>query len=151
MITTKSGRAAITISLSAIGKAGAVATLLAVGLTGCAHAPTAVTPAAVAEAAPPVTPEPAPFVGDPVVGQAIAQRDCGGCHAIAATGESPLAGAPRFRELHRSFDVEFLGEALAEGIVVGHGPMPMRSYEPEDIQSLIAYLKSLETTPATPG
>jgi len=86
----------------------------------------------------------------PVVeqGRGIAERDCSSCHAIGPTGESPLEGAPRWRDLHDRFDVTDLGEALAEGIMVGHEAMPAKPYEPADVQALIAYLKSLETSGA---
>lgn len=84
------------------------------------------------------------------LGAVIARRDCGGCHAIGRTGESPLAGAPRFRELYRRYPAEQLGEALAEGIVVGHGPMPERSFAPAEVEALVAYLKSLEPASSRP-
>lgn len=87
--------------------------------------------------------------GDPTrerlaLGQAIAKRDCGGCHAVDRVGDSPLPGAPRLRDLHRRYPVEQLGEALAEGIVVGHGPMPQWVLGPREIEALTAYLESLE-------
>uniref|UniRef100_B0SWG7 Cytochrome c class I n=1 Tax=Caulobacter sp. (strain K31) TaxID=366602 RepID=B0SWG7_CAUSK len=78
------------------------------------------------------------------LGQAIAKRDCGGCHAVGRLDDSPLPRAPRLRDLHRRYPVEQLGEALAEGIVVGHGPMPEWVLQPHEIEALIAYLKSLE-------
>lgn len=83
--------------------------------------------------------------GDQALGQVIAKRDCGGCHAVDRTGDSPLPKAPRLRDLHRRYPVEQLGEALAEGIVVGHGPMPEWGLQPHEIEALIVYLKSLET------
>jgi cytochrome c len=80
-------------------------------------------------------------------GRLIAQRDCASCHAIGVTGESPLEGAPRWRDLHNRFDVADLAEALAEGIMVGHEEMPSRAFAPDEVEGLVAYLKSLETTP----
>ncbi|WP_162830821.1 c-type cytochrome [Caulobacter sp. AP07] len=77
-------------------------------------------------------------------GQAIAKRDCGGCHAVDRVGDSPLPKAPRLRDLHYRYPVEQLGEALAEGIVVGHGPMPEWVLDPHEIEALTVYLKSLE-------
>ena len=93
------------------------------------------------------TPPPA-GVAPVEAGRVIAERDCAACHAIGAEGESPLEGAPRWRDLHRRFDVGDLGEALAEGIMVGHEAMPAKPYEPAEVQALIAYLKSLETSEA---
>jgi mono/diheme cytochrome c family protein len=81
-------------------------------------------------------------------GRAFAQRHCATCHAIGRTGSSPYAPAPPFRTLHERYDVEALAEALAEGIVVGHGgarQMPQFVLSPAEIDDLLAYLKSLET------
>lgn len=84
------------------------------------------------------------------LGRQIAERDCATCHAIGPEGNSPFEGAPRWRDLHNRFDVSDLGEALAEGISVGHEAMPERAYAPAEVEALIAYLKSLETpTPKT--
>jgi len=81
-------------------------------------------------------------------GRVFAQRHCATCHAIGRTGSSPYAPAPPFRTLHERYDVEALAEALAEGIVVGHGgarQMPQFVLSPAQIDDLLAYLKSLET------
>ena len=60
-------------------------------------------------------------------------------------GESPLAKAPPFRTLHERYPVENLSEALAEGIRTGHPAMPQfDALDAEQIDDLIAYLKSLE-------
>lgn len=79
-------------------------------------------------------------------GQAIVERDCAACHAVGRTGDSPNPQAPRFRQLHERYDVEALSEALAEGLTVGHGPMPEWSFGPADNAAILAYLKSLETS-----
>jgi mono/diheme cytochrome c family protein len=74
--------------------------------------------------------------------------NCATCHAVGRGGRSPYAPAPPFRTLHEKYDVSGLAEALAEGIVVGHtGPrqMPRFVLEPDQIDDVIAYLKSLET------
>ena len=57
---------------------------------------------------------------------------------------SPLKSAPPLRTLHRRYPVEFLTEALAEGIMTGHPAMPQFKLELDQIGDLIAYLKSLE-------
>ncbi len=86
-------------------------------------------------------PQPPPNL---VNGQAIAQSKCARCHAVGMTGDSPLTDAPKFRDLHNRFDVADLQEALAEGIVVGHGPMPAWALSATDVRDLIGYLKTLE-------
>lgn len=59
-------------------------------------------------------------------GRAIAQKNCGGCHAIGARGESANPKSPPFRQLARKYPLHNLEESLGEGIVVGHegGEMP---------------------------
>jgi cytochrome c len=84
---------------------------------------------------------------DPAIarGRAFAEQNCGNCHAIGTSGASPLAKAPPFRALHERYPVEHLTEALAEGIRTGHPAMPQfDELDTEQIDALIAYLKSLE-------
>jgi mono/diheme cytochrome c family protein len=69
---------------------------------------------------------------------------CADCHAIGATGESPFAPAPHFRDLHLRYDVELLSEALVEGIVTAHPDMPEFEFDPDQAAAIVAYLKSLE-------
>ena len=78
-------------------------------------------------------------------GFAFVKTNCSTCHAVGRYGDSPLAIAPPFRALHESYPVEDLAEALAEGIVVGHPPMPQFQLEPDQVDDVIAYLKSLES------
>lgn len=70
--------------------------------------------------------------------------NCSPCHAVGRYGDSPLAIAPPFRTLHENYPVEDLAEALAEGIVVGHPSMPQFQLDPDQVNDVIAYLKSLE-------
>lgn len=82
--------------------------------------------------------------GDAALGLTLAQEWCAKCHAIGLYGDSPLSIAPPFRELHTRYDVEDLAESLAEGILVGHPTMPAFRFDPDQIDNLIAYLKTLE-------
>lgn len=85
---------------------------------------------------------------DPIArGKAIVTRDCAACHAVGASGDSPNPTAPQFRQLHERYDVEALAEGLAEGLTVGHGPMPEWTFPPEDVTAIVAYLKSIQTRP----
>ncbi|MGD9617579.1 MAG: cytochrome c [Alphaproteobacteria bacterium] len=78
-------------------------------------------------------------------GRTFAEQNCGICHAIGSSGDSPLAKAPPFRTLHERYPVEHLTEALAEGIKTGHPEMPQfDELDTEQVDDLIAYLKSLE-------
>jgi cytochrome c len=77
-------------------------------------------------------------------GKEFARVNCARCHSIERTGESPLKTAPPFRALHKRYPVEYLEEALAEGIVTGHPDMPEFRLEPDQIADFIDFLKSLE-------
>ncbi len=80
---------------------------------------------------------------DIVAGRALVETHCSRCHSTADAGESPLAAAPRFRDLYLRYDVELLGEALVEGIATAHPDMPQFQFEPFEAEAIIAYLKSL--------
>ena len=67
---------------------------------------------------------------------------------MGATGDSPEPAAPKFRELNQRYDPEVLGEALAEGILTGHPLMPEFRFDPTDVQSIILYLKALQSKQA---
>src|SRR4051812_13944945 len=79
-------------------------------------------------------------------GEFFAREHCATCHAVGPIGASPYPRAPAFRTLPAKYDVEGLAEALAEGIIVGNTgerQMPEFVLSPEEIDDLIAYLKSL--------
>lgn len=82
--------------------------------------------------------------GDVGAGRAMAEQLCSRCHAIAGPGPSPLAQAPLFSRFGRQFRVDDLAEAMAEGLVVGHGPMPEFVFTPEEIDDMLAYLNSVQ-------
>ncbi|MGJ0621528.1 MAG: c-type cytochrome [Methylocystis sp.] len=79
-------------------------------------------------------------------GRAIAQQNCGRCHAVGAKGESANPKSPPFRLLARKYPLSNLEEALAEGIVVGHEglEMPQFRLSVAQIEALLAYLKSIQ-------
>ncbi len=78
------------------------------------------------------------------IGRNLAVENCGGCHAIAPGDQSPNPDAPPFKEVAKLYPPESLEEALAEGIMVGHEDMPAFEFTPDQVEQLIAYLKSLE-------
>ncbi|QWG25906.1 cytochrome c [Bradyrhizobium sediminis] len=77
-------------------------------------------------------------------GRAFALTNCARCHSIDRTTPSPLKIAPPFRTLHNRYPIETLAEALAEGIVTGHPTMPQFQLEPDQINDLLSFLKTLE-------
>ena len=78
-------------------------------------------------------------------GEAIIKTNCAECHATGLKGDSPNAKAPPFRTLGQRYKIDDLQEALAEGIVVGHGgaEMPHFVFEPQEIDDIIVYLKQI--------
>jgi len=91
-----------------------------------------------------IAPGAAEMTPDAERGRVLVETHCAECHAIDRAGPSPLAIAPPFRDLHTRYPVESLEEAFAEGISTGHADMPEFRFEPDQINDLIAYLKSLE-------
>ncbi|MCX7322774.1 MAG: cytochrome c [Hyphomicrobiales bacterium] len=77
-------------------------------------------------------------------GRNLARLYCMKCHSIDKVGPSPLRIAPPFRTLHERYPIESLQEALAEGIVTGHPSMPEFQFDPDQINDLLQFLKSLE-------
>ncbi|CDZ36996.1 Hypothetical protein NGAL_HAMBI1146_21470 [Neorhizobium galegae bv. officinalis] len=73
-------------------------------------------------------------------GHDLVSDNCSVCHAIGKTGDSPLAAAPHFRDLHQRYDVEFLMEALVEGITTAHPEMPEFRFSSPDAAAIVAYL-----------
>lgn len=76
-------------------------------------------------------------------GEVIVKTNCAECHSVERKGDSPNKAAPPFRTLGQRYKLDDLQEALAEGIVVGHGgaDMPHFVFEPDEIDDIIAYLK----------
>lgn len=79
-------------------------------------------------------------------GAAIAQNNCGSCHATRLTGASPNPKSPPFRRLARKYPLANLEEALGEGIVVGHEglDMPQFRFDTDEVEALLAYLASIQ-------
>jgi mono/diheme cytochrome c family protein len=77
-------------------------------------------------------------------GHDIMSKNCARCHNIEATGNSPLAKAPTFRDVMKRYDASNLEEALAEGIVTGHNEMPEFTFEADQIAAIVAYLSTLQ-------
>jgi mono/diheme cytochrome c family protein len=83
---------------------------------------------------------------DPVAedGRAIAEAQCGRCHATGPSGGSPNPKSPPFRVILSRYKENVLSEELREGIRIGHPDMPEIQLEPQGVDALIAYLKSIQ-------
>ena len=90
---------------------------------------------------------PALASGDRMAGEELAERLCARCHAVVGAGPSPVADAPAFSGLAHKWPIDYLAEALAEGIVTSHREdvrMPEFVLSPEQIDDLLAYLGSVQ-------
>ncbi|MFM1815322.1 MAG: hypothetical protein RLZ98_2017 [Pseudomonadota bacterium] len=76
-------------------------------------------------------------------GYALAERDCGACHATGQRDQSPHRISPPLRELHRRYPIPMLTEALKTGSLAGHDEMPGFDYTFEDARALLTYIDSL--------
>jgi cytochrome c len=110
-------------------------------LAACAApAPTAAPPASAASA----DADRQALIAD---GRAIAEAQCSACHAVGEYGDSPNAQAPTFRTVLSRYRADVLEEELIQGIRVSH-PMPEFQFNPQGADALIAYLQSIQETPA---
>jgi cytochrome c len=84
-------------------------------------------------------------------GHSLLAAHCSRCHAIERTGTSPHREAPPFRTLGQKYPVDWLAEALGEGLSTGHPDMPEFIFEPQEINAILAYLQSIQISKALPG
>lgn len=84
---------------------------------------------------------------NPGAGRLIAQRECGGCHAVGLRGDSPLADAPRFRDLRRKVSRDQLALKLIDRLLIGHPRMPRLRLDPDETSNLLDYWESLPLPP----
>ncbi len=77
-------------------------------------------------------------------GEAMAENVCSSCHAITLSDTRPHMDAPAFRDLSLTRDLSALAERFESGIITGHPDMPEFQFEPEEVESLIYYIQSLQ-------
>ena len=78
------------------------------------------------------------------LGETLVTKNCGPCHAVGRTGDSPRNDAPAFRTLGKRYPIESLEESLGEGIMSGHPDMPEISFDADEVGAIIAYMKSIQ-------
>jgi len=77
-------------------------------------------------------------------GRAVVTEFCARCHAIGRAGNSPHVGAPPFRVLGRSFDLDQFPRLLERGISSGHPDMPEFKFSETDARDVRAYLRTIQ-------
>jgi mono/diheme cytochrome c family protein len=77
-------------------------------------------------------------------GGAVVLEFCSPCHAVGGSGRSPHVGAPAFRTLSRSFDLDQFAHRLQQGISSNHPDMPEFKFSEQDARDVSAYLRSIQ-------
>ncbi|MEM8825659.1 MAG: cytochrome c [Pseudomonadota bacterium] len=89
--------------------------------------------------------------GDAERGKALVEAKCLRCHARDVGQASPNEAAPSFATLFTHYPPDYIAEAFAEGVFVGHGEMPPFSFETGEIDDLVAYLNTLDQDGGEPA
>ena len=77
-------------------------------------------------------------------GAVVAERVCARCHAVGSTGESPNPKSPTFRGIVARHGADKLPGALfLDGTVLRQPGMPQSEFQIEEVDGLIAYIRSL--------
>lgn len=77
-------------------------------------------------------------------GRAIAVAGCASCHAVDATGASPLQDSPPFREIVRRRSLDDIEAGMAQGLLTSHPAMPPYVFRAAEIDDLRTYLETLK-------
>jgi hypothetical protein len=77
-------------------------------------------------------------------GRDLLESNCARCHAIDKAGGSPHQGAPAFRTLSRSFEMDGFAAKLQSGLMAGHPDMPEFKFNEDDARAVTAYLRSIQ-------
>jgi mono/diheme cytochrome c family protein len=77
-------------------------------------------------------------------GRAVAESQCGRCHALDRGLSSPRPDAPPFSVIAQRYKFPVLEEELIEGVKLGHPDMPQFQFPPRGVDALIAYLRSVQ-------
>jgi len=77
----------------------------------------------------------------------LEKNTCARCHAIEATGESPLKQAPALRDVYRKYPAEELEFEFAEGMGSRHKDMPQVQFSSEQVDAILTYLSEISGEP----
>jgi mono/diheme cytochrome c family protein len=78
-------------------------------------------------------------------GRALVEQHCGMCHAIGATGTSPLRSAPALRRTSDFYDLDQLSDMLQTGsLFPPHPQMPLFKLDRRSARAIVNYLRSIQ-------
>ena len=75
-------------------------------------------------------------------GKQVAEKSCGGCHAVGAKDVSRDKNAPEFRNLSRRHPNLTLRAPIERAIAVTHDAMPPFNLSSQETEAIIAYIGS---------
>lgn len=77
-------------------------------------------------------------------GRGLVQARCASCHGVGMNDVSPRSEAPPLRDLYKRYPVDALRSAFLGGIHVGHRDMPAFRMSADEVEAVLAYLKSVD-------
>jgi cytochrome c len=80
-------------------------------------------------------------------GKQLLEKTCARCHAIEATGDSPLKHAPPLRDVYRKYPAQELQFEFAEGMGSRHKEMPQIQFSSEQVDAILTYLSEISGEP----
>jgi len=84
---------------------------------------------------------------DPLLdrGTALVRHNCGRCHAIETSGDSPHSEAPPFRDLLKRYPIDALEEGFIDRIYSEHPDMPVFKVTPEQLDAILYYIEVIQS------
>lgn len=77
-------------------------------------------------------------------GRALLRENCAPCHATGRVDLSPRPGAPPFRVIGESFDLDGFARRLRQGLASSHPDMPEFRFNADDADAVVAYLRTIQ-------
>lgn len=77
----------------------------------------------------------------------LEKNTCARCHAIEATGDSPLKQAPPLRDVYRKYPAQKLEFEFAEGMGSRHKDMPQIQFSSGQVDAILIYLSEISGEP----
>lgn len=88
---------------------------------------------------------PAVAADDLAAARRFVEAHCAACHATSPGKPTHHPDAPPFADIAVRYPPSDLGEAFAEGIVVGHPDMPAFEFTEAEVDHLVRHLRNLRS------
>lgn len=77
-------------------------------------------------------------------GKALVSHNCGRCHAVESSGESPHSEAPPFRDLLQRYPIDALEESFMDEIYSQHPDMPVFKVTPDQLDAILYFIAVIQ-------